>query len=238
MGGEDNKKKLPAPQKDLSRAFLQMTTSQRDSTGSRCASECFFSVKPKLLKPQKYFYLIFALHPDGSTNFVGENPATGQQLKYCECSVMQQVLKLKVHCKQATKILFTHAGDTRAHFILIPDDESVVAVQKQYTAATVVTFKTILNYRPSIRKLESPLHMFTDPQPEPLPYSKTRLDRTTRKMVNLLSASQLPSCNLQELLYRLENQNKEPWVLYTTAKSGARYTAVPTLRIRNAPVVF
>lgn len=238
MGGRIIKKNSLHPKKIYLEHSYKMTTSQRDSAGSRCASECFFSVKPKLLKPQKYFYLIFALHPGGSTNFVGENPSTGQQLKYCECSVMQQVLKLKVHCNQATKILFTHAGDTRAHFIVIPDDESVVAVQKQYTAATVVNFKTILNYRPSIRKLESPLHMFTAPQPEPLPYSKTRLDRTTRKMVNLLSASQLPSCNLQELLYRLENQNKEPWVLYTTAKSGARYTAVPTLRIRYAPVVF
>lgn len=191
---------------------------------SECVSECFFSVKPKLLKPQKYFYLIFALHPGASTNFVGTDAATGQPVKYCECSVMQVVLSLKVKCATPTKILFTHAGDTRAHFILIPDDEGLVAVQKQYQAARVIPFQTVLNYKPPLQNLESPLELFRS-APSP-PAHQNKAGKANTKAVNLLSYFQLPKCDLSALQFQIETRQQEPWSTFSA-----------TQRIRLAPMI-
>lgn len=189
-----------------------------------CASECFFSVKPTLLKPQKYFYLIFALHPGASTNFIGTDHSTGQPVKYCECSVMQVVLCLKLSCAVRTKIHFTHAGDTRAHFILIPDDEGLVAVQKQYTAARVVTFKTVLDYKQLPRELESPLDLFRSAPPPPKNLSRAGRSAHQPWTVNLLSKVQLPSFDSQNLLSLLGAGKPEPWYIY-----------FPNRKIRAAP---
>lgn len=124
---------------------LDDAVESKSGSGDQCQKlSCLMVVSPMYLEVQHRFALFaFPQDPAGLV-FTVRNIKTNGLEQYCACAIVHVVENLNVP-KVKTRVVLH--GDVRAHFILVPNVQSVRTYAEKFPSKRIITPAQLFNYK-------------------------------------------------------------------------------------------